>query len=335
MASLEQIDANRANATHSTGPVTDAGKQISSRNAVTHGLTSKALIMPGENIEEFEALRSDTLATLAPANEYERTLATNVATALWRYNRVQRFETAYWELQFRMASEAVTAPARDADADPDTEIEPPDDLDPNMVAASTFVDPVQSRTVALLHRYLTAAERACHRTTKAWENARKNRQSSTASDSLPSMTAALPCGTRRFASPSSESASAALAVGTTELTTRSLGQFAGPSPESATTAGQLPRNSSPDPEPPPPFPMVLDDNSLATMTTDEFNALLQHIRTPGTPPLLVREPEESLAIDRESTIGFVSQNPRAERRAEERARRKAEKKLLRQHPAAA
>ena len=39
MASEKQIAANRANAKRSTGPKTVAGKQRSSRNAFTHGLS--------------------------------------------------------------------------------------------------------------------------------------------------------------------------------------------------------------------------------------------------------------------------------------------------------
>lgn len=42
MASDRQIEANRRNAKHSTGPKTDQGKVRSSRNALRHGLSRPA-----------------------------------------------------------------------------------------------------------------------------------------------------------------------------------------------------------------------------------------------------------------------------------------------------
>ena len=48
MTTEKQIAANRANAIHSTGPTTEAGKSASSKNASKHNLTSKYLIiLPG------------------------------------------------------------------------------------------------------------------------------------------------------------------------------------------------------------------------------------------------------------------------------------------------
>ena len=41
MASPAQIDANRANAAHSTGPRSAAGRRKASMNAMTHGLTAQ------------------------------------------------------------------------------------------------------------------------------------------------------------------------------------------------------------------------------------------------------------------------------------------------------
>ena len=41
MSSAAQIVANIANAQHSTGPATEAGKTISARNSLKHGLTAE------------------------------------------------------------------------------------------------------------------------------------------------------------------------------------------------------------------------------------------------------------------------------------------------------
>ena len=57
MSSPAQAAASAANALLSTGPRTDAGKGRSSRNAVTHGLTSKQLVIaPGEEAKSFAGL---------------------------------------------------------------------------------------------------------------------------------------------------------------------------------------------------------------------------------------------------------------------------------------
>lgn len=44
MTSVTQIEANRRNALKSTGPRTEAGKQVSRGNAVRHGLTAETVI---------------------------------------------------------------------------------------------------------------------------------------------------------------------------------------------------------------------------------------------------------------------------------------------------
>jgi hypothetical protein len=45
---------NRANAQHSTGPRTDAGKQRSSLNALRHGLTGHVIVLPSEDQVAYE-----------------------------------------------------------------------------------------------------------------------------------------------------------------------------------------------------------------------------------------------------------------------------------------
>jgi hypothetical protein len=92
MASAPQIIANIANAQKSTGPRTEEGRKISSRNALTHGLYSKAKVLPGESQEAYDALIHETLTTLAPGSEVERNLATQIADDMWRMERLRLIE---------------------------------------------------------------------------------------------------------------------------------------------------------------------------------------------------------------------------------------------------
>jgi len=58
MATEKQIAANRRNALKSTGPKTEAGRQIVSRNAITHGLSAakaQAIVLP-EEADEYRRL---------------------------------------------------------------------------------------------------------------------------------------------------------------------------------------------------------------------------------------------------------------------------------------
>ncbi|MDB5312659.1 MAG: hypothetical protein JWO38_6861, partial [Gemmataceae bacterium] len=47
MATDRQFAANRANATHSTGPRTPDGKAAAKRNRLAHGIHSDAPVVPG------------------------------------------------------------------------------------------------------------------------------------------------------------------------------------------------------------------------------------------------------------------------------------------------
>ncbi len=94
MASERQIEANRRNALASTGPRTDAGKAISRRNAITHGLTADQLLLDGEDPAVFEMLRDDFFDEYAPATSYEAELTHRIATLSWRLRRIDVFEAA-------------------------------------------------------------------------------------------------------------------------------------------------------------------------------------------------------------------------------------------------
>ena len=68
MSSTAQVLANRDNSRRSTGPVTIAGKAASSQNALRHGLTSKNIVIPGEDPAEYEAHRAALIRDIKPAN---------------------------------------------------------------------------------------------------------------------------------------------------------------------------------------------------------------------------------------------------------------------------
>jgi hypothetical protein len=57
-----------------TGPVTEAGKEISSRNALSYGGTSEKLIVPGERQEDFDELLNNLIEEYSPETPDARNL---------------------------------------------------------------------------------------------------------------------------------------------------------------------------------------------------------------------------------------------------------------------
>ena len=73
-----------------TGPITAAGKAISSINATKHGLTSQKVILPGEDSAEFQELLDTLVAEHRPGSPTESLLIDEMAQARWRLDRVRR-----------------------------------------------------------------------------------------------------------------------------------------------------------------------------------------------------------------------------------------------------
>jgi hypothetical protein len=97
MPSEAQIAANRLNAQKSTGPRTDAGKAISSRNAEKHTKLSRTLLVSSkshqESSSEFSALCSEYYASLDPVGPLEEMLVDRIVTAVWRMHRARHAES--------------------------------------------------------------------------------------------------------------------------------------------------------------------------------------------------------------------------------------------------
>jgi hypothetical protein len=97
MTSSKQFNANRQNATLSTGPRSEQGKQVSRLNALTHGLTGAQIVIGIEDPEEFERLLKDLIAEYAPQSTIERQLIERLAVCFWRLKRIPVLEAAIFE----------------------------------------------------------------------------------------------------------------------------------------------------------------------------------------------------------------------------------------------
>jgi hypothetical protein len=98
MTSFRQIAANRRNASKSTGPTTDEGKQRSRRNADRHGLTAETVIGPLEDAEDYALFEAAIIADYDAQSAVERELVLRLASLLWRLRRAT-METGLFEIQ--------------------------------------------------------------------------------------------------------------------------------------------------------------------------------------------------------------------------------------------
>ena len=92
MSHFAQQRANRANALLSTGPRTEQGKRRSSLNAIRHGLTAQAVVLPSENVAAYQDLVASYFDDLQPKGSLERQLVQTLADAAWRMNRIAVLE---------------------------------------------------------------------------------------------------------------------------------------------------------------------------------------------------------------------------------------------------
>jgi hypothetical protein len=131
--SSRRIRASRANGATSRGPVTPEGKRRSSRNAISHGLLARSIVLDSESPEAFETLFSDHLDRLQPADGVELGMVEEMVAAHWRMRRA-------WALEARALERSVAA-------------QPPGD--PVGRIANAWDGLAQSPTLGLMHRYET------------------------------------------------------------------------------------------------------------------------------------------------------------------------------------
>ena len=133
---------NQLNAQKSTGPVTPEGKEISSRNAITHGLTSKKLTLNPEEREQFNKLLASYAKIYKPATEAEKSQLNYMVEHSWRLDRALKIEQILFD---RTATEIV---------------EENPDLTYDEALAVMFIDPRYTKRLNLFMRYKGQIDRA-------------------------------------------------------------------------------------------------------------------------------------------------------------------------------
>ncbi len=94
MPSELKSETARANGAKSRGPITPEGKEKSSLNAITHGLTANhTFILKCESPEEYQAMLAEHLAIHQPVTAPEKELVDQMAIARWRIRRFVAAET--------------------------------------------------------------------------------------------------------------------------------------------------------------------------------------------------------------------------------------------------
>jgi hypothetical protein len=92
MPSQQKIDSARANGAKSHGPKTEAGRKISSMNALTHGLYAKGVVLPNEPHAQYQEMLEAYLQQFQPNGPVEFDLVEEMVAAKWRQRRLWAIE---------------------------------------------------------------------------------------------------------------------------------------------------------------------------------------------------------------------------------------------------
>ena len=97
MPSQKQLEANRLNATKSTGPRSPEGKARSSMNALKSGIDAKSQIIRGEIAANLETLVADYYSRFRPTTPEQRMLVDTLIDSEWLLRRFRVVEAQLWE----------------------------------------------------------------------------------------------------------------------------------------------------------------------------------------------------------------------------------------------
>ena len=100
MATDKQIEANRRNAQHCTGPKSASGKATSSQNALKTGLHAKSDVIATESHEDYETLIAEYYVCHQPATPEQRSLVDDLIRSEWLGRRYMAATAGIWNRDF-------------------------------------------------------------------------------------------------------------------------------------------------------------------------------------------------------------------------------------------
>lgn len=98
-------------------PKTEKGKRIASHNALKTGLTGRTILLPTDDLAEYESHLHTVHSRYAPKTDEEKQLTGSIAHIEWRLQRIPTLETALLALgrkQFADHHDDETGPTRRA-----------------------------------------------------------------------------------------------------------------------------------------------------------------------------------------------------------------------------
>jgi hypothetical protein len=107
---MTTAERNRLNAESSTGPRTEEGKAVSSKNALKTGLTGRTVLLPSDDAAAFEQHVQAYFDEYEPQGLRERELVQSLAETRWRLNRSFALEAALFSQVAADAEEGTPVP---------------------------------------------------------------------------------------------------------------------------------------------------------------------------------------------------------------------------------
>jgi len=94
MSTQAQVLANRANAQHSSGPRTEAGKTAVAQNNFRHGLSGAFQVLPSEDAAAFNAMQTSLIEEHQPSTITESIFLQKMAQSFWLSQRAVNLQNS-------------------------------------------------------------------------------------------------------------------------------------------------------------------------------------------------------------------------------------------------